>query len=466
MALVKRFSLFLLPSVIQTFISLLMLPIITYVLGPEEFGIFALFTSLTGLGTVIASMGGGYLAAAHFQILEHSEKKRMVTTMVTAGFCIAILFSLLIMAFWPVLSARFDFFAAVPYIALLISLLGMILSIPWVFSIDIITLEGRAALFAATIITQSLITACATIVSLYIFKLGLLSLFIGSAAGACIAFIGAVRALYPHFNFIFSKMWFKKFISLGIKTLPANFLESFHVLIERSILSARVGLSQLGLYTHSQQYKTMMMMAIKAGARTVWPITLSEAREAAATFSLTKKAWDLAYMGITAGGVLFATFGREIIGILTNGKFIDAHLFVVFWMIFLLIQNAGKPHTGILWASEKGAVYAGMQFASTLFGIAMLILLVPLFGAWGAIAAAFLQMSIFRLLIQWRVSKQHAVPFQEQWVIGGSAIILITWLISWYFRFGILENILLLIAMYAVICAFGRHRLRELYLKL
>lgn len=70
--------------------------------------------------------------------------------------------------------------------------------------------------------------------------------------------------------------------------------------------------------------------AVKTDARTVWPITLEEAKEPQGDFSLTKKAWNIAYLGITATGILFATFGRDFMGILTHEKFSDASSLVVF----------------------------------------------------------------------------------------------------------------------------------------
>lgn len=466
MSFFKRFSLFLLPSVFQAIISLVMLPITTYVLGPAEFGVFALISSFTAFGTTFAAMGGGYMIAAHYPMIEKDDKRAMVTTMVVTSLMFVIFYAVVFFALWPLITAYWQGLNLIPRGAVAIALLSMILGVPWILSIDIITIEGKAGLFAATLIVQSLASAVAVSVALYVARLGLTALFISSLTGMAVTFVGALIALRRHLHYLLDKKWFAIFFKLGIKTLPANLLESFHVIIERSVLSLYVGLAQLGIYTHSQQYKTMAMMALKAGSRTVWPVTLAEARDEQSMFPMTKYAWNMAYLGLTALGILFAAFGKEIIGVLTHGKFVDAAFFVVLWMVFLLVQNAGKPYTGILWAGNKGPLYARIQFGALIISIALLFVMVPWLGALGAIVALFAQMILFRVWLQFHIKKYRMVPFQDRWVLLGGTLILSTYWISWYFHFGLIENVFLLCGMYGVVIGLGWNILKQFVAKL
>lgn len=67
---IKKFSFFLLPSVVQSIVAIAVLPIATRVIGSEEYGVFALLTSLAVFGTVFASVGTGYLVAAHYPVIK------------------------------------------------------------------------------------------------------------------------------------------------------------------------------------------------------------------------------------------------------------------------------------------------------------------------------------------------------------------------------------------------------------
>jgi O-antigen/teichoic acid export membrane protein len=273
-------------------------------------------------------------------------------------------------------------------------------------------------------------------------------LFVGAFAGSIVVFAGSVIALRKYLFGSFSVEWAKRIFKLGFATVPANILETLHTFVERMTVGGYTGLRELGIYTHSQQYRTMSMMALKAAARTVQPITLSEARADEFDFPKTRETWDVIYLGLAGLGILFATFGNEIISLLTHGKFDGAYVFVVFWMVYLLIQNAGKPHTGVFLALNKGVEYSKMQMGSTLISIAMLVILVPRLGATGAVISLFAQMIIFRIWIQIAVKKHKEIHSHDWWVLFGCLFILTTFFISRFFEFSLVQNLFLLIAMY------------------
>jgi hypothetical protein len=98
-------------------------------------------------------------------------------------------------------------------------------------------------------------------------------------------------------------------------------------------------------------------------------------------------------------------------------------------MAFLLLQNSGKPQTGILYRSGAGATVARFVVVSTFVGIAGLIVLVPVFGAWGAIASATLQQFVLRGCIQIAARKLRRTPFQDGWAAFGVLYIGLVYLV-------------------------------------
>lgn len=466
MSFVRKFSFFLLPSVFQGVISIVILPITTRILGPEEYGVFALLTSLVGLGTVFASAGVGYVMAANYPVIADEEKKKLVSSTMIVGILIAFLFSAGVLLFWPIVASTWNEFAQIPRQALYLSLIAMVLGLPWTLSLDVITLEGKAKLFAMSLILQSIVTSAVVILSLYVFRLGLLSLFFGSVAGSAIVGISVFIALWRRIIYKGSLKWMSEILKMGFLTAPASLFENAYVLVERTLLSVYVGMAQLGLFTHSQQYRALAMMVVKAGARTVAPITLAEAREQELNFVNTKKTWDAMYVLLIFAGIISATFGKYIISVLTNGKFTEAYIFVVFWMIYLLIQNTGKPHTGVFYAFNRGASYALMQIIALAVGLASLLFLVPYVGVYGAVAALFLQMIVLRILIQIQARKLQKIPFQDWWVVYGVLLILTTLFISWYFKFGVAYNLFLLLVMTTLLLISAQKIVKEVAAKI
>lgn len=466
MSFVKKFSFFLLPSIFQGIIAIVILPITTRILGPAEYGVFALLTSLAGLGTVLSSAGVGYVIAAHYQVIVGDEKKKLVSSALVTGTLIGFLFCVAVLLFWSVITATWDVFSGIPIKTIYLSLIAMMLALPWTLSLDAITLDGRAKLFAMTLILQSVVNAAVVIFSLYALKADLLSLFFGWVAGSAVVCISTCIALWKNITFKSSLKWIHEILKIGFVTVPASLFENVYALAERILLSLHVGIYQLGIFTHSQQYRTIAMMFVKAGDRTVVPITLAEARAEEPNFINTKKTWDIMYIFLALAGMASATIGKYIISLLTNSKFTEAYIFVVFWMIYLLIQNTGKPHTGILIARNQGPSYALMQIVALTVGLVVLFFSVSRIGAYGAVTALFVQMITFRVFIQIKVRALQAIPFQDWWVILGIIFILTTWFIAWYFRFGVVHNLILFLVMAAVFLISARKIVKEAISKL
>ncbi|GEM_PF-5541147 len=466
MSFIKRFSFFALPPIFQGILSLLILPLTTNILGPREYGIFAFASSITGFGTIIASMGASYVTAAHYQTSDISERKHIVMSILFIGFLLSIVFSVIVLLLWPFFASHWEIFREISRRMLFISLCSMVLGIPWIFSADVLTLEGKASLFAWVQIVQSIVLFLATIGALYVFHLGIFSLFIGQLIAAFVATLGSIKTVlnYKGGKVVFK--WIKEILKTGVSTIAPNIGESVYLILERSLLILWAGLSQLGLYTHSQQYRTATFMGLNALARTIFPLSLSEAREAESRFEKTRQAWNVGYLGVTVLGIFFATFGRDVISLLTHGKFSEAYVFVVLWMVLILVQSAGKPHTAFLLASNLGKLYARMHVYALLLAGLSLFLFIPWFGVFGALASLFVQMIFFRILIQIQVRKFRRISSQDRWIIIGSVFILLAFGLSQLAKFDRIGNLALLIIMYAALGYFGRHILRNLFARI
>lgn len=451
MSLLRKFLLFLSPSIFQGLLSFVMLPVITYILGPKDYGIFALVTSFTAFGTVIATMGTSYILAAQYHLIDDLQKQRMISTMLMIDTVLSLLFSILLFTLWSFFARYWSSLSVVPKEGVILSLIAMVCSIPWIIATEVVTLEGSAHLYAVLTVFQSIVSAITIIFSLYVFKLGLLSLFVSSLAVAVVSFVGAMVSLRQHIRFIISRDWVGEIFKFGLVTTVGNIFESLQTLVERYTLSLCVGLSQLGIYSHSQQYRNLAMTTVKAAARTVWPITLSEARELKDNFYITRKTWVIVYIGITIIGLFFALFGRDIIGILTHNKFVDAQILVVLWMVFLLLQNTGKPETGLLFANGQGILYGKISICSLLISIFLILVFVPVFGVFGAVLSLLFQQAIFRVFIQFYAKKIYKKTVFSDWgVIIGSVLILFSLGLSRYFQHTKLDGLIFFSIMVTV----------------
>lgn len=437
---IGRFSLYFLPSVFSAALSFLLLPLVTGIAGPREYGIFALVSAYTGFGSALATMGGNYIISHRFLGATTEGQRAVVSTVSLLAVATVSLYGLLLLALGSLLPGTHD----VPAATLTLAVIAMIIGQPWLGALDIVTIRGDARTFAAVSAGQAIVSSAVLLVALYTFRLGLASFFLSQLASAVVSVGGAFVTLRGLFQWRVDRGVLRELRSLGFTSAIGNVAETIQTAVERTMLSLHSGVAPLGIYSHSQSYRTFASTPIGAIAKSIWPVTLAEAADPASDFARTRGAWTAGYVGLTAAGIVLATVGDLMIGTLTHGKFTEAYRLATFWMIFLLMQNSGKPQTGILFRLGGGRTYARSVVRSTFVGMACLVILVPFFGVWGAVAAATTQQLFLRASIQVGARAIRHVPFQDGWALFGILYILAVVLVRRYLGGPVHANVTIL----------------------
>ncbi|HKY22419.1 MAG TPA: oligosaccharide flippase family protein [Vicinamibacterales bacterium] len=420
----RRFSLFLAPSVLSMGVSFAVVPITTYVLGPPAFGIFGLMTALTAVGWTMSLIGSSAVCNMHFLALDAAERRRLVSTAFCVALAIASLFCVACLSLWSVAIDHLREYSGVPFAGLVLSMVNVIVGVPWMVAQDVITLDGKARGFAAITMAQTIAGAVVTVVGLYVFHLGVLALFISATASSAITCIGALSLLRPYLGLHVSRSWAIAMIRVGPADASSNVTAALQATIERSFIASALGVGALGLLVHAQSYRQVVAQVFNAAARPIWPVTLLESREPNASFPQTRVVWNAMYIAVTALGVTFAVLGRHIIGWLTHGRFADVHVLVTFLMVFILVSNTGKPQTAVLYREGAARNLLWLHAFSNLVWLGCLLVLVPLAGLVGAVLALIAQQVVVRIGIQILAHRYGASPMTDAWSLAGIAFVL------------------------------------------
>ena len=381
-------------------------------------------TAVTGLGAAIACIGSSYLLAQVFAGRSEAQIRQFVSQQLAVSFSLASVLAIALVVIWDVIVRLLPNLGYIPRNGLTLSAIGMIPATLWAIALDVLTLDGRAKTFAAIVIAQSLLSTGALFISLFLLDAGTLALFISGLTGSLILGVGGGLSLLRYFERpYFGKDGLSLFRN-AVSVAGANIVEAIYQPIERNVLAASSGLAVLGLYTHAQQYRSLVAMATKAMGRSVWPVTLSEATQSHLSFSETSRYWRGTHVVLAIVGLGFAAVGDELIGILTHGKFAGAGPYAAAGIAYLILQNSGKPHTGFMYAHGHVGPYARFSIMATVAGLGCAILFIPIFGAWGALLSVCLQQIILRVAIQLYVARIQPIPFQDGWLLAGLVLML------------------------------------------
>lgn len=419
MSLIAKFRWFLVPSIFQAGVAFVTLPLATLILDPQDYGAYAVVTAITGLASSITCLGSSYLLAQAFSSSKPEEIRQLVSQQVVISVGLSILLAVVLVVSWRGLASYFANLALVPTGGFVLSAIGVVPTTIWAIALEVLTLDGRAKVFAQVAMGQSLFSAAVLLFSLFVLDIGAMSLFVSAFIGAITLGLGAMLSLRHYLEWpCFNRKVLQLFKS-ALTLTGANFIEVAYQPLERNLLAVNSGLNSVGLYVHAQQYRTIVAAGTKALSRSVWPTTLEEARHPTLTFPQTNRYWRFAYLCLSVIGLGFAALGDAFIGLLTHGKFVGAGAYAAMGIAYLLVQNSGRPPTGFMYARGDVAPFARFSIISSVVALVCAAMTIPLLGVWGAMLSIFLQQAVLRVAIQWYSFKLSKLPFQDAMAFAG-----------------------------------------------
>lgn len=422
----QRYALFLSASIIRAVISFITFPIATRILDADDYGTYALVVSLVLLVMTFANAGGEYLLNYYFIDADEQGQRELISSMLMISTALFGIFGMLFMLGWHFAVGFSEMLVTIPVSYVWLVLVSVALTLPSQTILSILTIKRQAFSFAVIVILESVTAAASLIFSLFILNLDITALFLSGLAAALVNFIASMILLRPYLTWQFNIKWLRTII----KYVPAGFASDMSTrgsdALRNTLLSSYVGLATLGIFSHSQRYQQLVFMYAKAASRSVYPTSIEESKTPPYTFTKTGIVWHFIHMSFVLSGIFFAFFGREVVSVLSNDKFTDAAVLVPFWMITLLLQYMAQPQHITLMTHNDGIFMLWGHVWARIASIIVMIILIPLVGIWGALITEMVWMLVYRVLVTIRARKFVKAPFQDKWVLMGSAIILIS----------------------------------------
>lgn len=458
MSFARRTGWYFASSIGVPLLGLLTLPLYTTRLGPEQFGVFALGSSLASVVSATAGSVSALSLPVELNSYQGEDRSRYVGSVLLLAVVGALLSCLVVFAAYSAAAAAFDL-ELLGDTATLLMITGALLGSLWAICVEIITIEGRAKNYAITTIIQTGVNAIVVCIALFVFNDIDNALFWGFVGAGATGAVGAMISLWGGFEFGDLRRWLPVAARGAAAAVLASLTENGKTAVERSYVGLMVGAHQLGLLANGQYYKNTSMVLINAVSRGLVPTSLCEAKDSRPDFRVTRQLWvpvQAMVVGITLG---FALVGREVLGLLTHGKFIEAAPYAVAMMLTLLLQTLAKPHAALMLARGHGPKYANLNTTAIVVALLLMFATVPLLGVWGAILSFAIQTLALRIALYWVANRIHPLPFADHWVIGGSALTGLCVLLDYYFYLSLTIRSGLLFVIYLILLFIFRREL-------
>lgn len=402
----------------------LLLPVMTNVLPPDQFGVQVLYYILIAVAMEVVRLGQD-IALLRFYVPEKDleKRQRIFSSVFWAAFGLTTIIS---MTLW----FGAEFFTGLiidqpePYPHWMIYTLKLAALIVWVdnlkdFPLVVMRCENQPGRFLFAKLTGVVVQAGLTLWLLIGLKHGVPGIFEGNLAGSALTLLICLPTLFGRLRFVFNKAIFLSCLAFGLPNVPNVLFVQIVELADRKILELLRSAAEVGIY--SAGYKLGMFLAVvAAGFRFAWQpffMQISDRPDAKDVYSRVLTYYVAVAVWIYLLLVAFiGTIARwEIPG---AGSMIDprywsgidvfpvislAHIFNGMFAVFVVGIYIEKRTRILPWITGCAAIV----------NIVGNLLLVPRYGMWASAWMTVLSYGLMALLLY--VYIQRVYPIRYEW---------------------------------------------------
>lgn len=450
-ATARNYLLYLIPSLFQTGIGVLMVPVTTFFLDPADIGIVALLMTVALPVKAFAPSGAAWVIGGNYFNATEAARRAMlfnvlVFELLLRGFLILLLYVVAEPVLrWLVTDYRPEYLGFMKLV-LASSLAGSL----WPTISYFMTVKSHPLPLAFFSLVQTLSSALTTTFCLAVLGLGVESLFLAMLVAACISLTMELLYVARFVDFSFQRHWLQEIARTGLLSAPGGFAEVVSNMVDKLAIQRWSDLGTLALYSHSQNYQSIFKMLSSAFTKTLTTEGLRIYSHELDTAPLERKLSS--YYGIlSVVGVGVALFSNEIIAFLTHDKFTGSAPLVLIWYLLVFSVSHAIPYALFLMAQKRSRILMYTQLLPTLAGIVMVVIGAQTFGVFGAAWALLLTNVIIqasRYLAAWRLGYRGIAErrFAEALTVF-AVLCLLDRMLAWTLRSEILVFTLLFVVL-------------------
>jgi len=384
--------------VINMALPILLVPIMTRYMSPEDYGVMSSFTIAVSLTSPL--VGFGMLSVIRRRYFDRDE----------IDFPAYILGTLVIFAMALLTVAPLCFVAhrllglgeRVPIAWVFVFLLWMTGFTLQGFHITFLQLEGRSRAFGMATVYVTVVNLCVSLVFVVALEMGWQGRVLGPVAAYTVAGGVAIASLarrlrpWPKFNV----GYIKDALRYAAPTIPYAMLERAITATDRLVVIAYLGVAVGGEYAVSAQVAGVIGVIVQAFV-TAWTPWVYERLKGDAVegHKAVVRAIYVALGGLLVCGLGVLLVAEYALPFIVGPKFVEAGRFVPWLVAGFTVRSAGLLFMAIVAFREKHAVLGWLSIVSGLLNYPLSVFMVGLNGANGAAQATFAIYAINLVLV-------------------------------------------------------------------
>lgn len=412
-------------------VALIMLPIYTRYLTPSDYGTLQLLTLLLEVAAIVA---GARIAQGVYHFYHKSDSPASqssvlttTTTLLIATFGATAVATMALAG--PIASFVFDGNGTHAYfvrLAVTTMALESLLIVPMAF----LQIAKRSRIFVTVNLTKLAIQVTLNLVLIIGLGQGVAGVLIsGLVANAVIGSFLTWMLLREH-GWRPRVSIARDLVAYGYPLMITQVATMVLMMGDRFFLNRAVGASAVGLYGLAHQFAMLVVLFGYIPFEQVWNPTRFEIAARDDRDTIYQRAFTYLNILLISAAVGVSLFSHDVIVIMSAEDFHTASQFIPGLVIVFLFHAWTSFHNFGLLIAERTGWYAAANWIAAAMAVGGFLLLIPSFGAWGAVLTAGTAFGV-RFVIVYRLS-QAVWPVAYSWrpsllmSVWGAAIVLLS----------------------------------------
>ncbi len=395
--LVKDSAIYAVGTIASRLVGFIMIPVYTRVLTPADYGVIEAVGRITEVLGILLALGLAESLLRHYYMAKsEDERRRLISTTFTLNLTVVIVGSLLVLPVSPLLARlvfgheRYLHYVNLAVIGLLV---GTLIELP----LTLWRAEGKAWLYTSISLVKLAGQLATNIMLVVWLRWGVYGVFLSGLVNAVAwsAILGfAVRRRY---GLALDSQWLKPVLTYALPIIPMWLAQFTLHASDRFFLTRFVSEAELGLYALAYRFG-FLVSTFSGIVELAWrPLSFSMADTEDAdrhlrrgtTFILLMAAW------LT---VATATLSPPVIRLLSAPPFWEAADYVPWIAVAYWFFVAQNPLSTGARLARRTDLLAGANVATAVMCLALSFVLIPRYGAWGAVMVTVISMAVLAIL--------------------------------------------------------------------
>ena len=406
--IITNSALYSITTLLQKGASFFLLPLYTAFLTPGDYGIVNVVTSVSSFLAVLIMMAlNGAATRFHYKNTDENYRKILWGTITVIVFISSLGWGAVFFTFHRLLVDPFigeiDFY---PYAV--IGLANTIITPLFLLFQSYLQARQEALHYSINTFSHFLVQVGLAVVFIAVYKMGAVGLLLSNVITSLIFFIYVLIVYIPKITIGINKKVAKESFGYSLPLLPHQISIWSAGTIDRLFLNGYKGEAVTGIYSVGQQFGGVVGTIAFSVNQAFVPWFFQMIEKGKEGFRKIEKMGLFAVVGYSLIAFVISLFSPEILRFMVSENFRDA------WEVIPILSFAFVFHgvyfffINILFVKDTGWVFT-VTLAAMIVDVVANIILVPLWGFWGAGIACFLtyfSRSIFALILSLKKSKE------------------------------------------------------------